>query len=174
MCCVRQWNLSYGSLTSYEAREKLRALKTEEPSFWSELTASMTHDLPGLNEHSIEEDTEKDDDGDNHGDDSSLEMSTLLSALETGEVASNVFVGGNGGLVPQPENEADDVEAEPVEVVVGESAVGKDGDNDKTSAVPTTVESQQTIKSASDGPSGRGKRQKFGNKWYDVKDFMRH
>ena len=88
-----------------------------------------------------------------------------MSVLVTGEVASNVSVEGNGGLVSQ--NEADDVEAAPVEVV----GVGKEGDNksDKTLAIPTTVGSQQT-----NSEQGRGKRQKFGNKWYDVKAFMRH
>jgi len=137
MCRVRQWNLSYGSLTSYEAREKLRTLKTEEPLFWGELTASTTHDLPGLKEH-IEEDEERIDDEDDKGDDSSLEMPAILSTIVTGEVARNVSVGGNGGLVSQ--NEADDVEAEPVEV----GCTQADGDIDKTTAVPTTVGNQQT------------------------------
>ena len=54
MSRVRQWNLSYGSLTSFEAREKLRTLKTEEPVFWGELTASTTHDLPCLEEQAEE------------------------------------------------------------------------------------------------------------------------
>jgi hypothetical protein len=170
MCRVRQWNLSYGSLTSYEAREKLRTLKAEEPLFWNELTANTTHHLPGLKEH-LEEDKEKIDDEDDKGDDSSLEMSAVLSTLVTGEVAGNVSVGSSGGLVSQ--NEADDVEAEPVEVVGC-----ADGDSDKTSAVPTTVESQQTKSGLSgeqaDSEKRRGKRQRFGNKWYDVKDFMRH
>ena len=174
MCHVRQWNLSYGSPTSYETREKLRTLKKEEPLFWDELSASKTHNLPGSEEH-IEEDEERLDDEDDKGDDSSLEMSAVLSAVVTGEVARNVSVGGNGGLVSQ--NEADDVEAEPVEVV-GQA----DGDTiDKTSAVPTTVtvESQQTKsglsgEQAESSEKRRGKRQKFGNKWYDVKDFMRH
>ena len=71
-------------------------------------------------------------------------MSTVLSTLVTGEVARNVSIGGNGGLVLQ--NEADDVEAEPVEVV-GECT---NGDFDKTSAVPTTVENlNQQAKSGS-------------------------
>ena len=171
MCRVRQWNLSYGSLTSNETREKLRTLKKEEPLFWDKLSASKTHNLPGSEEH-IEEDEERLDDEDDKGDDSSLEMSAVLSAVVTGEVARNVSVGGNGGLVSQ--NEADDVEAEPVEVV-GQA------DGDKTSAVPTTVtvESQQTKsglsgEQAESSEKRRGKRQKFGNKWYDVKDFMRH
>ena len=158
-------------LDIFEAREKLRTLKTEEPVFWGELTASMTHDLPCLEEQA-EEDKEKTVDDDDKGDDSSLEMSTVLSTLVTGEVARNVSVGGNGGLVSQ--NEADDVEAEPVEVV-GECA---NGDFDKTLAVPTTVENlnQQAKSGSSTDQAGkrRGKRQKFGNKWYDVKDFMRH
>jgi hypothetical protein len=168
MSRVRQWNLSYGSLTSFEAREKLRTLKTEEPVFWGELTASTTHDLPGREEHA-EEDKEKIDDDNDKGDDSSLEMSALLSTLVTGEVARNVSIGGDGGLVSQ--NEANDVEAEPVEVV-GECA---NGDIDKTMAIPTTaVENQQTSGSSSTREQGRGKRQKFGNKWYDIKEFMRH
>jgi hypothetical protein len=164
MSRVRQWNLSYGSLTSFDAREKLRTLKTEEPLFWGELTESTTHNLPGLEEQT-EEDKEKIDDDNDKGDDSSLEMSAILSALVTGEVARNVSVGGNGGLVSQ--NEADDVEAEPVEVVGG----CEDDDLDKTSTIPTTVKNQQTDEEAE---KGRGKRQKFGNKWYDVKKFMRH
>lgn len=35
---MRGFNLSYQSLTSYTAREKLRNLKNDEPEFWDELT----------------------------------------------------------------------------------------------------------------------------------------
>ncbi|KAG2067098.1 hypothetical protein BDR04DRAFT_1159526 [Suillus decipiens] len=37
MCCVRSFNLSYQSLTSYAAQEKLRNLKNNEPEFWDKL-----------------------------------------------------------------------------------------------------------------------------------------
>lgn len=35
---MRGFNLSYQSLTSYTAQEKLRNLKNDEPEFWDELT----------------------------------------------------------------------------------------------------------------------------------------
>ena len=150
---------------SFEAHEKLHTLKAdtlkaEEPLFWEEITASMTHNLPGLEEH-IEEVKEDLDDDDDKGDDSSLEMSAILSALVTGNVASNVSVGGNGQLLLQ--NEADNVEAEPVEMVGGQ-AVGHDGEIDKTSAVPTTVENQQTTSGLSNkqAEKGQGKHRSLG------------
>ena len=39
MCRVRGFNLSYQSLTSFEARERLRSLKSTDPDFYAELSA---------------------------------------------------------------------------------------------------------------------------------------
>ncbi|KAJ7926600.1 hypothetical protein B0H13DRAFT_1862060 [Mycena leptocephala] len=36
-CRAKQWDLSYARLTSFDAREKLRAIKTTDPSFWQQL-----------------------------------------------------------------------------------------------------------------------------------------
>jgi hypothetical protein len=38
MCRTGNFDLSYDSLISYEARQKLRGLKTTDPEFWAELT----------------------------------------------------------------------------------------------------------------------------------------
>lgn len=42
MCKTGEFNLSYKSLTSFNAREKLRNLKKADPIFWAELTAGCT------------------------------------------------------------------------------------------------------------------------------------
>jgi hypothetical protein len=41
MCRAGDFNLSYESLTSFKAREKLRNMKTTDPEFWAELTAGV-------------------------------------------------------------------------------------------------------------------------------------
>ena len=45
MCRTGQFNLSYESLTSFNARETLRNLKTMNPEFWAELTPTQIESI---------------------------------------------------------------------------------------------------------------------------------
>jgi hypothetical protein len=46
MCRTGKFNLSYQSLTSFTAREKLRNLKSTNPEFWQELTTVAHQTIP--------------------------------------------------------------------------------------------------------------------------------
>src|ERR1700679_3769314 len=56
MCRTGKFNMSYESLTSYEARQKLRDLKETDPKFWDQLTqkAALDVDIPA-NKHIAED-----------------------------------------------------------------------------------------------------------------------
>jgi hypothetical protein len=45
MCRTGNFNLSYDSLTSYEARQKLHDLETSDPEFWAQLTQKAETEL---------------------------------------------------------------------------------------------------------------------------------
>ncbi|KAF8233250.1 hypothetical protein L208DRAFT_1267813, partial [Tricholoma matsutake] len=49
LCCIREWNLSYGCLMSFAAREQLQKMKEADPEFWKELTTAKTPELPAKN-----------------------------------------------------------------------------------------------------------------------------
>ena len=55
MCCAGQFNLSYKSLTSFNARKRLQNLKTMNPKFWAELTAIRSEE-PVADGQAVEED----------------------------------------------------------------------------------------------------------------------
>src|ERR1700732_3449514 len=48
MCCTGNFNMSYESLTGYDARQKLRDLKKTDLEFWDQLTrkAVLEVDIP--------------------------------------------------------------------------------------------------------------------------------
>jgi hypothetical protein len=56
MCEVRSWNLSYGCLTSYEARERLRQEKTEDTRFWNDLQKKSPVELRPTDDEVVLED----------------------------------------------------------------------------------------------------------------------
>ncbi|KAH7908914.1 hypothetical protein BJ138DRAFT_989477, partial [Hygrophoropsis aurantiaca] len=60
MCRVRGFNLSYASLTSFAARDKLRNLKHDDPTFWQELTSGTSSAAPADGEGTFDEDEETD------------------------------------------------------------------------------------------------------------------
>ena len=45
MCCTGKFNMSYKSLTGYEARQKLCDLKETDPKFWDQLTQRAAPDV---------------------------------------------------------------------------------------------------------------------------------
>ncbi|KAF8800176.1 hypothetical protein BYT27DRAFT_7019403, partial [Phlegmacium glaucopus] len=81
MCRVRLWNLSYESLTSFEAREKLRNLKTDNPAFWVELSMEKEDASLPAPDDNVPEDTVDVEEDDAHGDDSSIPLSAVIEVV---------------------------------------------------------------------------------------------
>jgi len=161
MCRVRVWNLSYESLTSFEAREKLRNLKTDNPEFWAELSMEKEDTSLPAPDDVVPEDVVDIEEDDNHGDDSSIPISAVIGAVVTGK-------GTKDGCLVSQDLAGDDNEA-PVD--------GIDGQDEDSLGIHTTV-SEEASHSAVSGiqppaEKGRGKRTKISNKWYTVKSFIR-
>ena len=81
MCRVNGWNLSYESLTSFEARKKLRDLKVDDPEFWNELSAEMVASNQPASNEVVPEDMVDEGDHDEYGDDSSIGLATVVKAV---------------------------------------------------------------------------------------------
>ncbi|KAF4617264.1 hypothetical protein D9613_005664 [Agrocybe pediades] len=155
LCRVRGWNLSFKSLTSFEAREKLRGLRTADPVFWEELNSAGERGLPAENTV-VDEDMEADTlGGDELGDDSSYSVPEVINAV------LNVGGGPEGQVgVLVPSNLAENGEAEPIEWADG---VGTSG----TASGALFTENRN--------PADKlGKRKRVANRWYAVKDFIHH
>ena len=56
MCRTGNFNLSYDSLTSYEARQKLRELKTTDPDFSNELIQKTATEAADITNDDMPED----------------------------------------------------------------------------------------------------------------------
>ena len=100
MCHVCGWNLSYESLTLFDAWKKLRDLKVEDPVFWNELSGEgVASDLPAP-EEIVPEDAIDEGDDDAYGDDSSIGLATVVKAIiNEGAAALKAVVGiWDGGL----------------------------------------------------------------------------
>jgi hypothetical protein len=74
----REWNLSYASLTSFNAREALRNMKSTDPEFWKELTRAQCQNLPDASKKLPEDDVPDTNLEDEVGDDSELPMPLLI------------------------------------------------------------------------------------------------
>lgn len=170
MSQVKSWDLSYGSLTSFEAREKLRGLKTADSDFWNELTLDARHkDLPDANT-TVEEDTiEAPGDFDDYGDDSSFSVSAVISEVMKGGA------GREGGLVAQ--GLAEDEDAEPVESIDMSFDINQPTDSSSHTLSPTvaaTSSGEIGSLGVEAGKTTSGKRKRTANRWYALKGFIRH
>ena len=168
MSRVKGWNLSHGCLTSFDAREKLRGLKTADPEFWNELTLGTTQkDLPDANT-TVEEDTiEAPGDFDDYGDDSSFSISAVISEVMKGAA------GMEGGLIAQ--GLAEDEDAEPVESI--DMVVDIDQPTDSNlHTLPPAVGTSSGERNLGDKvrETTSGKRKRTANRWYALKSFIRH
>lgn len=81
MCCVHEFNLSYASLTSFAACEKLCQLKHTDPEFWTELTESCECTLAAEQAALPEDDTAMQTADQCIDDDSSLPCGALVAKL---------------------------------------------------------------------------------------------
>ncbi|EUC67583.1 DDE superfamily endonuclease, partial [Rhizoctonia solani AG-3 Rhs1AP] len=84
LCAVpdTEFNLSYSSLTSHEARQAIQALRTSDPKFHAEITAGRPASL-------TEDDENNEEDGNNEGDEDAEEDSD--EALSAAEVVQMVM-----------------------------------------------------------------------------------
>jgi hypothetical protein len=154
MCRTGKFNMSYESLTSYEARQKLRDLKETDPKFWDQLTqkAAPDVDIPA-NKHIAEDEDATDP---LFEDDSDLPCDAVVANV-LGSQPAGVRLTTSGDMTSTAAAEllkpyrtdmvSDDVEVE-----------GKD--------VAASVVELGTL--------GRGKRKRTANRLYDSKSFWRH
>ena len=175
---MRTWNLSYESLTSFDAREKLRSLKAEDPMFWDELTMNKQDtNLPEPDADVPEDDMDAElacDSG--FGDDSSVTIADVVRAT-TGALRSTSRVADRegGGLVPMDLAENED--EEPVGATNGDGDGRDEEAGGSTAAFPQLAEIPTSIivdSTSAVTATGRGKRKRTQNKWYSSKDFIRH
>ncbi|PPQ81023.1 hypothetical protein CVT24_013292 [Panaeolus cyanescens] len=89
---VRGWNLSYESLTGFEAREHLRNLRHTDPEFWAELTQEKNVDVvavKGGNSTPIVEDVEnEDEEAIEDTEDSHVPLSAVIQQAQTGPTST--------------------------------------------------------------------------------------
>jgi hypothetical protein len=142
MCKAGEFNLSYASLTSLEARRVLCELPESDPDFWAELTQPRTRlSAPALTtEEALEEDADAMD-LDNPGDDSVVPLEVVAELMAGDADISDEFVPGDEwGLVSTA-----DAEETLREVIEG-----------------VEIDTTQATKNG----EGRGQRKKMKNRLY--------
>jgi hypothetical protein len=150
MCRTGNFNLSYDSLTSFEARQELRDLKTADPEFWDQLTCKAAPDLNVTGNEMITEDDETTEPI--FEDDSNLPCEVIIAEV-LGSKTRGVASTTTGEMVSTAAAESldeNDMEAE--KEPEGDEMVGADN--------PTEL--------------GRGKRKRITNRLYNPKSFWRH
>jgi hypothetical protein len=145
LCCVKGLNLSYQCLTSFEAREKLRNLKTTDPEFHSELVKGKAKAGVAEDEKAPEDEEE---DVENE-DDSGLPCEVVIRQTLNKKLPSKVVHGADGQLMSS---------------AVAESLDAADEDDSRTRALAQANEEEDL---------GVGKRKRRPNKLYYT-NFWRH
>jgi hypothetical protein len=159
LCRVRGWDLSYESLTSYEMREKLRSLKTTDPTFWAELCNDVASNVPKEGE-TVVEDEEVVEDDDSVGDDSAVGIAEVVAEVLKLKEGSRTD-GKTDGLTLSNFAEDDGLGEAPTNNPAM-NILTSNSDPATSSKIVTTVDSE------------RGKRKRVANKWYPMKNFIRH
>ena len=180
MCRVRGWNLSYESLTSFDARKKLRELKFEDAAFWNELSVEMVAaDLPAPDDI-VEEDIVDEGDTDEIGDDSSIGFAKVIRAVvDEGTVALRVVgTQEDGGLVQEAlaedDNEEPVFQGEFAEDKCEEPVIDAMADNRHKLGVHTGIANDsypgtsRNTGAVESGPEqqGRGRRKRVSNRQF--------
>jgi len=171
MCRVRGWNLLYESLSSLEAREKLRQLRATDPDFWNELTVKTSHSmLPGPDDNVAEDIIPLETDDDDFGDDSSVGVGAVVFDLvKMGTEDGRKRAGG--GLLHDVLAEEDEEEPVSSTLLVNEadSSHTNDSAEDTVGGLTAGADNEEVMASR-----GVGKRKQIPNQRYQLKDFMRH
>ena len=125
MCRAGQFNLSYQSLTSFNARETLRNLKTTNPEFWRELTGGRSEDP--VNDDQVVDEDDIEAQAAHYDDDSDLPCDAVIAHVVHGQVPVGTEVRA-GHLVSTAAAEAIDYEgkkldwADDVTFAIGEAS----------------------------------------------------
>ena len=149
MCTAGQFNLSHSSLTSFDAREKLRNLRITDPVFWTELTAGQAP--------VIAEDAEVDEDHEpvepEDEDDSDLSCDVVVASAVSGKVPAGACCKVTGKL-------ASAAAAESLEYMSEER--------------PGWASKEEGLGTVQGSSRGAGKRQVRANKHYTGDKFWHH
>lgn len=94
MCAVPDGNLSYESLTSYETRAKLRRLKDENPTFWTELTQKSGDVIA----EGVEEEASLSDGDIDGGDDTAVELDSIVAGITGDTLPVGVAIMADGTI----------------------------------------------------------------------------
>jgi hypothetical protein len=148
--------MSYESLTSYEARQKLRDLKDTDPKFWDQLTRKAVPDVDiPSNEHIAED---EDVTGPLFEDDSDLPCDVIVANV-LGSQLAGVKLTTSGDMTSMAAAEL--LETYRTEMVSDDVEV--EGNHDDASGAELGL-----------GILGRGKRKRTANRHYDSKSFWQH
>ncbi|KAG2130398.1 hypothetical protein DEU56DRAFT_740628 [Suillus clintonianus] len=90
MCRVREYNLSYESLTGFAARDKLRKLKSEDPHFWEELTKVQPQETTDTTNTNEDIETEVDLYDDTSFDDTDVPCAVVIADMVGACVAAGI------------------------------------------------------------------------------------
>jgi hypothetical protein len=151
MCRTGDFNMSYDSLTSYDARQKLRDLKTTDSEFWDELTRKSAAGLIIADEDNVAEDEENTDPF--FEDDSDLPCDAIISTV-LGTHPVGVTLNATGDVVS--------------------AAAAESLDNDKIDELLPNEVTENNDKAGETAEMGRGKRKRTSNKLYSTNAFWRH
>lgn len=103
MCRVKDFNLSYESLTGYMVRDRLRNLKKTDPEFWQELMAASAPEPTNTEKTFVEDNAAEDTFFD---DDSNLPCTTIITHVVTSNLPEHVASTADGCLVSTAEAES--------------------------------------------------------------------
>jgi hypothetical protein len=146
MCRTKKWNLSYECLTSYEAREALRKMKTTDPEFWKELTMDA---LGG---------TDKDDMGAEEDHEIGFELFDDDSDLPGEAIIAHVLEKGS------PIGVTSNMQGDLMSAAQAESL--EDDIVEPSNSEPMVVDEPEVL--------GVGKRKRKANTLYNSSQFWRH
>src|SRR4051794_27404271 len=106
MCCVKEFNLSYESLTGYDARQRLRNLKITDPEFYETLVTGKI-DLD-INKGTAVPEDDPEDEVDLPEDDSNLPCKTIIAHVLAKKLPATVLSGKSQGLLSGAQAESFD------------------------------------------------------------------
>jgi hypothetical protein len=137
-------------------REKLRSLKTSDPTFWAELcnNLNVASNVPKEGETVVEDEENIEDDS--VGDDSAIGISEVMAEVLNSK--GGRVDGKTDGLVLS--NFAEDN---------GEAPADSDNPGPATNVLTCDPGPSDIVTT-----SERGKRKRIANKWYPMKNFIRH
>jgi hypothetical protein len=139
-------------------REKLRSLKASDPTFWAELCKDVATNVPKEGDTVLEDDITIDDDS--VGDDSAIGVAEVVA-----EVLNLNLKGGR-------------VDAKMSGLVLSNFA--EDGGEAPMDNLNPGPSSSMNVLTSNPGPSSeittgeRSKRKHIANRWYPMKNFIRH